>query len=160
MSSSVPQVSSGAGQVPSSASNPVVDQRVLHAELARWITCARSVVADRIAEKQNLDFVYSMVVSGSAARSYLDRYYPRHDPFTRAAKESASVSIDAILPIRDKAYLVDWTETTYDLSGHVTGKAHWEASVEIVFARPADEKQIESNPLGLFISSLTWTQKT
>jgi type IV secretory pathway TrbF-like protein len=45
-----------------------IDQRVVHAELASWISNARSVVTDRIVEKQNIDGVYSMIADNSPAR--------------------------------------------------------------------------------------------
>jgi type IV secretion system protein VirB5 len=139
-----------------------IDQRVVHAELANWVTDARSVVTDRIAEKANLKVVYDMVSDGSPARGFLDQYYPvgGHSPFDRAQKETDNINIDAILQISNQTYVVQWTETIRDLGGRVTATQHWEANISVAFTPPTSEQQIESNPIGLFITQLTWTQKS
>jgi len=139
-----------------------IDQRVVHAELANWITDARSVVTDRIVEKQNLNGVYSMVQTGSAATGYLDQYYPvgGHSPFDRASKETDVVAVTAILPVSNQTYVVQWTETIRDLTGRVTSTQNWEASISVAFTPPKTEDDVIRNPLGMFITNVTWTQKS
>jgi type IV secretion system protein VirB5 len=139
-----------------------IDQRVVHAELASWISNARSVVTDRIVEKQNIDGVYSMIADNSAARGFLDQYYPvgGHSPFDRAQKETDSVAITAILPVSNQTYVVQWTETIRDLTGKVTSTQNWEASISVAFTPPTTEDQVIKNPIGLYITSVNWTQKS
>ncbi len=139
-----------------------IDERVVHAQLANWISNARGVVTDRIVEKSNLDAVYSMILDGSAARGYLDSWYPTngHSPFERAHKETVSIGVDAILPVSNQTYVVQWAETVRDLGGRVISTQHWEASISIAFTPPTDEAAIIRNPLGVFITSLNWTQKS
>jgi type IV secretion system protein VirB5 len=137
-----------------------IDQRVVHAALANWVNNARSVVTDRIVEKQNLDGVYSMIADGSAARGYLDQWYPvnNHSPFQRAQTQTVTTNVTAILPISNQTYQVQWTETARDLSGRVTGTQNWEAEIGVAFTPPTTEDQVLKNPIGLFITSLNWTQ--
>jgi type IV secretion system protein VirB5 len=139
-----------------------IDQRVVHAELATWVTNARSVVTDRIVEKQNIDGVYALIAQDSAARGYLDQYYPvgGHSPFDRAAKQTVAVNITAILPVSNQSYIVQWTETIRDLGGRVTSTQNWEASISVAFTPPTSEDQVIRNPIGLFITSVNWTQKS
>jgi type IV secretion system protein VirB5 len=139
-----------------------IDERVVHAELANWLADARNVVTDRVVEKSNIDAVYAMVADGSAARGYLDSWYPAggHSPFERAAKGTVEIAVDAILPVSSETYVVQWTETLRDLGGHVTETQRWEASISVAITPPTDEATIMRNPIGLFITSLNWTQKS
>jgi type IV secretion system protein VirB5 len=139
-----------------------IDQRVVHSELASWISNARSVVTDRIVEKSQIDAVYAMVLDGSPARGYLDQYYPvgGHSPFDRATKETDAVNITAILLVSNQTYVVQWTETIRDLAGRVTATQNWEANLSVAFTPPTTEDSVIRNPIGLFITSVNWTQKS
>jgi type IV secretory pathway TrbF-like protein len=56
---------------------------------------------------------------------------------------------------------VSWTETARDLQGRLSGQTHWQASLTILINPPKDEKTIITgkNPLGIYVSTLSWTQK-
>lgn len=139
-----------------------VDQRVVHAELANWVTNARSVVTDRIVEKQNIDGMFDMVQNGSAASGFLNSYYPAagHSPFQRALTSTDAVEITAILPISNQTYVVQWTETIRDPQGRVTSTQNWEGSISVAFTPPTTEAQVIKNPIGMYITSVSWTQKS
>src|ERR1700722_17077492 len=94
-----------------------VDQRVVHAELANWVSNARSVVTDRIVEKQQIDGMFDMVQNNSAASGFLNSYYPvaGHSPFQRATSLTDAIQVTAILPVSNQTYVVQWTETIRDL---------------------------------------------
>jgi type IV secretion system protein VirB5 len=139
-----------------------VDQRVVHAELANWISNARSVVTDRIVEKQNIDGMFDMVQNNSAASGFLNSYYPvaDHSPFQRATSLTDAVQVTAILPVSNQTYVVQWTETIRDLNGRVTSTQNWEGSISVAFTPPTTEDQVIKNPIGMFITSVSWTQKS
>jgi type IV secretory pathway TrbF-like protein len=42
----------------------------------------------------------------------------------------------------------------------VTGTQNWEASLSVAFTPPTNEDQIIKNPIGLYITSVNWTQKS
>ena len=138
-----------------------VDPRVVRAQLANWIVFARSVVTDRIVELQYIDSVYALVAADSAAKGYLDNWYPvdGHSPFDRAKSETDSVAVNAILPISPDSYEIQWTETIRDLHGRVTKTQTWDATATVAFRPPDNEQTILKNPLGLYITSISWTQK-
>ena len=143
---------------PADEASPV-DQRVIRAEIANFIVDARSVVTDRVVEKSYLDHVYAFVPPGAAAKGYLDSYYPGNSPFDRALRSTVEVSIVAILPISTSTYEVQWTETTRDLSGKITGSEQWDGSVGVAIRPPTDEATILRNPLGIYITTLNWVRK-
>jgi type IV secretion system protein VirB5 len=138
-----------------------VDQRVVRAQLANWIVLARSVVLDRIVELRNLQDLYALVAPASPALGFLDSWYPQegHSPLDLAKKETVQVNVNAILQISPTSYEMQWTETIRDLHGKVTGTETWDATAQIAFRPPDDEATILRNPLGLYITSIDWTQK-
>jgi len=135
------------------------DPRVIKAQLAAFIGWARTISTDTALMKAVLWNAYGM--SGSQAKSYLDEYYQAHSPFDRADHETVAVEVNAVLPLTDKSYQVSWTETARDLQGRPSGQTHWQASLTILINPPKDEKTIitSKNPLGIYVSTLNWTQK-
>ncbi|MBD5657560.1 MAG: conjugal transfer protein TrbF [Candidatus Eremiobacteraeota bacterium] len=138
-----------------------VDQRVVRAQLANWLVFARSVVTDRIVELKFVNNVYALVASDSPAKGFLDAYYPNNgrSPFDRAKNETDTVAVNTILPISGQSYQLQWTETIRDLHGRVTSTQTWEGTTTIAFRPPDNEQTILQNPLGLYITSIDWTQK-
>ncbi len=138
-----------------------VDPRVVRAELANWIVKARSIITDRIVERRDIADVYGIVPDGTAARGYLDGYYQQkgNDPFDLATRETDEVDVTAILPISPTTYTVQWNQITRDLHGKQVATHAWEASIGIAFQQPKDESQILQDPLGMYITTLSWTQK-
>jgi type IV secretion system protein VirB5 len=143
---------------PADQASPV-DPRVIRAELANFVVNARSVVTDRVVEKYYLDNVYSFVPASSAAKGFLDSYYPGNSPFDRAQSGTVSVSIIAILPVSTETYEVQWTETLRNLQGKVTGTQQWDGTFGIAVSPPTDEQAILKNPIGLAITSINWVRK-
>jgi len=141
-----------------------VDAKIINAELREWVKDARSVVTDGVVEAENINGAYDLIAGGSPAAAFLTSYYQvtGNSPFEKAVKGTISVNVDAVLPQDNQTYVVQWTETTRDLGGRValTGTQHWEASITIVFALPQGQSQLRRNPLGLYITQLSWTQKS
>lgn len=133
-----------------------LDRRIVKAQLASWIVNVRSVSADPVAEKASLARAYAMVdTSGTQA---LDDYYRGHSPFDVGGHETVACSIDAVLPISDTSYQVQWTEEDRDLQGRLVDTSHWQASLEIRVSLPSDEATLLRNPLGIYVHSVSWTE--
>jgi type IV secretion system protein TrbF len=139
----------------------VRDERVVYAEIANFIINARSVVGDRIVEKENIDAVYAMAAPEQPARGYLNTWYPMHNPFGRARHGTVQVQISAILKLSNASYSVQWIETIRNLRGDVVGTETWEGTLGIAFIPPkdGDEAAITANPLGLYVLALNWAKK-
>ena len=135
------------------------DPRVIKAQLAAFISWARTVSTDTVLMKAALWNAYGM--SGTQAKAYLDEYYQAHSPFDRADHETVAVDVNAVLPLTAQSYQVSWTETARDRQGRPSGQTHWQASLTLVVTPPRDEKTIitSKNPLGIYVSTLSWTQK-
>ena len=133
------------------------DQRIVRAQLAQWIVDARSVSSDPVAERVALTRTYSMIAT--TAKPYLDDWYGKHSPFQVAARNTVSVNVDAVLPQSDTTYQVQWTEDQRGLDGSRSTTTHWEADVTVGVNPPSDEATILHNPMGIYVTSLSWTQR-
>jgi len=131
------------------------DARVLKAELAAWIVAVRSVTSDPVAEKAALARTY-VFVAGNAT-TFLNEYYRQHSPFGQA--RTVAVSVDTVLPVSESTYQVQWSEDARDTQGRSLGTTHWIASLTIGLDPPSDERGILNNPFGLYVTSVSWTQR-
>jgi len=131
------------------------DVRVVKAELAPWIVDARSVSSDPLAQKGALSRVYAL--TASTATAFLNDYYRQHLLFGQP--RTVAVGVNAVLLISNQTYQIQWTEDARDLQGRDIGTTQWLASVTVAFDRPTDERGILSNPLGLYVTGISWTQR-
>ena len=69
-----------------------------------------------------------------------------------------SVEIQSVLPTPDRTYEIEWIETSRDLYGAVTGRAHWKAALSIAINPPSDEATARVNPLGIYITNASWSK--
>ncbi len=130
------------------------DVRVIKAQLAAWIVDVRSVSSDPLAQKAALSRSYA--TTAATATLFLNDYYRQHSPFSQ--NRTVAVSVDAVLPISKQTYQIQWTEDGRDLQGRNLATTHWLASVTVAFDPPTDERGVLSNPLGLYVTGISWTQ--
>lgn len=131
------------------------DMRVIKAQLGAWIVDVRSVSSDPLAQKSALSRSYAL--TAATATILLNDYYRQHSPFGQP--RTVAVSVDAVLPISKQTYQIQWSEDARDLQGRDLATTHWIASVTVAFDPPTDERGILSNPLGLYITGISWTQR-
>jgi type IV secretion system protein TrbF len=130
------------------------DVRVIKAQLAAWIVDVRSVSSDPLAQKAALSRSYA--TTAATATLFLNDYYRQHSPFSQ--NRTVAVSVDAVLPISKQTYQIQWSEDGRDLQGRALATTHWLASVTVAFDPPTDERGVLSNPLGLYVTGISWTQ--
>jgi type IV secretory pathway TrbF-like protein len=131
------------------------DMRVVKAQLAAWIVDVRSISSDPLAQKGALARSYAL--TAATATIFLNDYYRQHSPFGQP--RTVAVSVDAALPISKQTYQIQWSEDARDPQGRDLGTTHWIASLTVAFDPPTDERGILSNPLGLYITAISWTQR-
>ena len=144
------------------ASAPDVATRMQRYELAAFIRDARSVSSDPQLEHHILNSLLAHV--RGAADKFLDMYYHSdsfaHNPFKVAESQTVTVQIDSILQISPASYQVRWSEQRHDLSGVPLGAAsHWEAMLQTEIVPPKSDESIVSNPLGFYVTQISWTQQ-
>ena len=133
-------------------------------EIAQYIRDTRSVSNDPKVEQAALRNMYAHTVHLSAADRFLDSYFhtdhAARSPFVIALHHTVSVQIESILPLSTKTWQVRWREDTHDLNGaQISAPTYWEAELQTELVTPKDSDSIISNPLGLFVQNLAWTQE-
>lgn len=133
-----------------------VTQRIIEAQVANWIWNAKTVLPDPNAQKVLISNVYAML--SNAGAGYLNDWYQKHPPF--GSTTTIDVAITAVLPVAAHTYQVDWTETSYQ-NGRALGPAQqWKANITVMQdrAQARSPQALIANPLGIFITNVTWTQ--
>jgi type IV secretory pathway TrbF-like protein len=131
-----------------------ISPMMVNAMLRRYIIEARSVIADPVAQKHQLDFVYHCTLG--EAKAILDSFYKTQNPFDIAKNETVDITINSVLPISNNTWQIHWTEIHRDSLGRINLQNHFEGLVTINHKTPASMDDININPLGLYITHLSW----
>jgi type IV secretion system protein TrbF len=143
---------------PAEAAAPV-DERVKRAILLSWIQDVRAVSSDQQAEYSTVTTkVYTHLAAGSEAQAYVGDFYRSDSPFDRGQDGTVQVDIRSIVQDSPNTYRVNWTESARDKSGVVTGKQEWQGAFTIAINPPTDERMIRVNPLGLYLTNVSWSK--
>lgn len=148
------------------------DQRIVTSAVAGWVRDIRTVVADAVAQQDMVRRAYAFVDQGAAG--WLDAYFtdPARDPRVLAATLSRTVEVTSVLPLpaapgpgrpgpnAPATWKVAWLETDYPRGGGPSTTAAWEGYLTTRQVPPTTSDRMEANPLGLFITSVNWTQVT
>lgn len=135
------------------------DERVIRAQLARWIENVRSVYTDAGAERSILNEAYAMVNQHGPAYNALNEYFKANQPFERAKDQTVGVEVESVLPISGNTWRVEWIEKTRTRDGNLISTLPQQASVSISVNPPKDEATILLNPMGIYIDSFNWSQR-
>jgi len=134
----------------------VKDVRLQEAVVARWVTNLRTVIADAVAQRRLVDEVYAETGQNSPASATITEFYSKNSPFDLLTKETVDASVESIVQQSPKTYEVAWTEVTRDLNGNLMASHRYRAFVSVVTQEVTDAKQALVNPLGLYVTNLTW----
>ena len=134
------------------------DDRLKRAALFQWMSDLRTVTTDGVAQRKAIDRVYSMIANGSPAQVEIGDFYRNDPPFDRAQKRTVEVDVKAVFPVSDRTYQVEWTEIVRGLSGQIESQDNWKGSVTIAISPPNDERLIRVNPLGIYVTNVSWSK--
>ena len=134
----------------------VKDVRLQEAVVARWVTNLRTVIADAVAQRRLVDEVYAETGQNSPASTTITEFYSKNSPFDLLTKQTVDASVESIVQQSPKTYEVAWTEVTRDLNGNLMASHRYRAFVSVVTQEVTDARQALVNPLGLYVTNLTW----
>lgn len=136
------------------------DQRVIMSQLAGFVRDTRTVLADPVAQAELVRHSYAFVDQNAAA--FLNGYFaaPAHDPRLVAKDATRLVEVTSVLPVPGSTtWKVSWTETTVPrTTAGAPSAASWEGYFGTRIVAPATTERITVNPLGLYVTSVNWTQ--
>ena len=139
----------------------VQDEKIVRAHLYRFIENWRGIVTDVTAMRGSLGEAYKVVLP-DVKDHILDPYYKENDAMAQASRMSRQIIPLSFLKQSDTSYLVEWKEVERDTSSQITGQSQWKALITIKNASPETlAKHVmydPFNPLGMFISGLSWSE--
>ena len=134
------------------------DERLKRAALFQWMSDLRTVTTDGVVQRKAIDRVYSMIANGSPAQVEIGDFFRNDPPFDRAQKKTVEVDVKAVFPVSDRTYQVEWAEIVRGLSGQIESQDNWKGSVTIAISPPNDERLIRVNPLGIYVTNVSWSK--
>ena len=136
--------------------SPTERTKLVKVFLQRFIMDSRLVTNDEVLEKKALANAYARV--SDQAFVYLNEWYAKNDPFIIAGKYTVSVEIVNALEQSPSTWQITWDETERSVpSGTVIGTSRWYAQLSYKNSEPQPE-HVKSNPFGIYINQLTWSQ--
>jgi type IV secretory pathway TrbF-like protein len=136
----------------------VADDKLRRAAIFDWVGDLRMVTSDGVAQKKAIDRVYAHIANGSQAMGFIDDFYRSDPPQKRAETQTVNVDVQSVLPTSDRTFEVEWIETTRDLQGQVTQQVRWKGAFSVVVNPPSDDRLMRVNPLGIYVTSASWSK--
>jgi type IV secretion system protein VirB5 len=135
-----------------------VDDRVMKAALADFVTQWRGVTIDWTFQRSQIDRVFAQIGQGSRAQVSISEWYRADPPQNRAQKGTTEIEIKAVLATGEKTWEVDWTEINRLATGQQQGKENYKGLFTVAVNPPQAEEDGRANPLGIFIINATWSR--
>jgi type IV secretion system protein TrbF len=134
------------------------DDKLKRAALFHWVSDLRTVTIDGVAQRKAIDRVYTMIASGSPAQVEVGDFYRLAPPHERAQTRTVDVEVKAAFATSEKTYQLEWTETVRGLAGQMESEERWKGSFTIAVNPPNDERLIRLNPLGIYVTNVSWSR--
>ena len=136
----------------------VADDRLKRAALWSWVQDWRMVSSDATVEKKAIERVYAQIGIGTPAAIRISEAYRDGSPLKLAQTETISVNVRALYASSKDSYEVEWTETTFDLKGEQIGTQNYKGVMTISIHPPEDEGLARVNPLGIYVTNVSWSK--
>jgi type IV secretion system protein VirB5 len=136
----------------------VADDRLKRAALWSWVQDWRMVSSDASVEKNAIERVYAQIGNGTPAAIRISDAYRDGSPLKLAQTETVSVNVRALYASSKDSYEVEWTETTFDLKGEQIGTQNYKGVITISIHPPEDEGLARVNPLGIYVTNVSWSK--
>ncbi len=157
------------GQV--AAAGPVAamkdpEPRLVASQLAAFVRAVRTVLPATPPELgvEVMRRAYGFIDETLPAANTLNAYFadPVHDPRVLGRTLTREVRVTSTLLIPGTStWKVRWTETELPLEvGVLTRTTAWEGYVTVRLRPPDTADAVQDNPLGVFITSINWTEIT
>ena len=130
------------------------DERVIRYQLGMLVHDLRTVLTDQEAQKEMLTRSYAH--SRGPAVAFLNEWFSHQNPFERSLRSRVDVQVQSILPLSGTTWQVQWIETLRSPGGKSVETETWQAILTVELDPPETTQALLVNPLGLFITEISW----
>lgn len=136
------------------------DERFVRAQLSEFVRDIRTVYPTDVAEKDVVGRAYTHL--DPAAAAFLNQWFTdtANNPRVIARDRVRTVEITGLLRVPSSSvYRVSWVETDWPTAagGGAPSASSWEAYIGVRIAAPRSMDEVVANPLGVYVTSITWT---
>jgi type IV secretion system protein VirB5 len=118
--------------------------------LRKFIEYTRQISPDRQVTLSNLGEAYAMVTqTGSGV---LTNMLKGEDAFAKIGGNHREVALETLIKVTGKSWQADWVEVVSDATGEEKSSTRKRGIYTVLQGQP-DERQLKSNPLGIFVDS-------
>lgn len=154
-----------------------IDARLISSQLADFIRSVRTVLPATASTAQADLLRSGYALAAPAAAGFLNTYFsePAHDPRVIGSRIARDVRVTSALQVPEpqpasrtksarqrQTWRLQWVETDRPIAlldlGDSTSVAAWEGYVTLEIVPPKTVESIQDNPLGLRITSISWTR--
>lgn len=137
---------------------PAPDERALRGEIARFVGAIRTVHTDPVAQNAMIDRGYAY--TRGAARTYVDAHFSaaKNNPHVLGREIIRLVEVRSVRRVagsRD-TWEVQWEEYEVAVRGGGAVVRPWRGTLRTAVVPPEDEAQLLANPLGVYMTDLSW----
>lgn len=132
---------------------------MIPSELIDFVEFWRSVTPDNAMQQKLVRRLHCMVPERSPAYDEMRDYYTdaESDPFKRNRRVSVEPRVATILKVTGQTWTVEWEEIARSHSGELLGDpVPFRANVIVSRGTP-DDKCRQSNPAGVYVNQMSWT---
>ena len=124
--------------------------------LARFIEHVRSIPADPIVLRE--DWLAAYDFASDTGAQALNDYARNNDPFAEVGKFQVAVDVSSVIRASKDSFRIAWTERRYQ-DGSLIEKSRWSAILTVRIEPPRTPDAIRKNPLGLFVTAISWSKE-
>ncbi|NTW83968.1 MAG: type IV secretion system protein [Chlorobiaceae bacterium] len=124
--------------------------------LHRFIMDTRMISSDAGVIKANWLDAFKLVSPKGA--NMLSAYVQKNDPFIRSSRERVGIDFLSMVRISEDSWQVDWKESQWGIMGEPLGETNWRGIFKIILKQPETEKDLVSNPIGLYVDEYNIAQ--
>ena len=118
--------------------------------LRKFIEYTRQISPDRQVTLSNLSEAYAMVTqTGSGV---LTNMIKSEDAFAKIGGNHREVNLETLIKVTGQSWQADWVEVVLDAAGEQRSSTRKRGIYTVLQGQP-DERQLKSNPLGIFVNS-------
>jgi len=125
--------------------------------LIKWIKDMRDMPLDVVVKKQAWISAYGYMRQKAALK--MNEIIKAENPMSKIGQETISITPAAIVKMSESTYQIRWTEDVFSKEGAKKESYRMTGLISVDFSAPKTEKEIMSNPLGLYIKDFSWSKE-
>jgi type IV secretion system protein VirB5 len=138
------------------------DQRLIASQLAQFLRAVRTVLPASAAAAQAEMLRRAYAFASPEAAGFLNEHFANayNDPRVLGWRVSRQVDITAVLRVPSSdVWRLRWAETERAIKGdEPVRNTAWEGYVTVRLTPPRSAETVQENPLGIYVTSISWTQ--